>query len=85
MIRSLIYQELSAPHSERHHISELNINFIKKFEIGHGPPPPFRRLLKNDVRDGMCAAHRRVARRLNFSPMLHSWRHFLEKAPELTK
>ena len=50
-----------------------------------GPPPLFRALLENDIGDGMCAAHRRVARRLNFSPMDTRWRHFLGKAAESTE
>ena len=56
-----------------------------KFEIGHGPPPQFRALLENEHRDGMCSAHRRVARRLKFAPMSTRWRHFLGKAAESTK
>ena len=80
VIRSLIYQEVSAAHSERHHIRELNIEFIKKFEIGMGPPAADRALLENDVRDGMCAAHRRVARNGILSPMSDRWRHFFGKA-----
>ena len=82
MIRSYVYQQVSAAHSERHHISELNIDFIKKFEIGHGPPPLFRALLENEHLDGMCSAHRRVARREGHWVTLHRRRHFLRKAAE---
>ena len=85
VIRRSIYQEVSAAHSERHHLSELNIDFIKKFEIGMGPPPQFRALLENDIGDGMCAAHRRVARRAGWSSIVHRWRHLLGKAAESTE
>ena len=82
MIRSFIFEEVSAAHSERHHLSELNIDFIKKFEIDMGPPAADRALLEKENDDGMCAAHRRVARRLNFAPMDDRRRHFLGKAAE---
>ena len=85
MIRSVIYQEVSAAHSERHHISELNIDFIKNFQIGMGPPPLFRALLENEHRDGMCSAHRRVARREICPRMPDRRRHFLGKAAESTE
>ena len=85
MIRSFIYQETSAAHSERHHIRELNIDFNKKFEIGQGPRPADRRLLENEHGLGMRSWHPRVARRVNFSPTVHRWRHFLGKAAESWK
>jgi hypothetical protein len=84
-MRRSIYQEVSAAHSERHHISELNIDFIKKFEICHGPPAADRALLENEHLDGMCAAYRRVARRLKFAPKVDRRRHFLGKAAESTE
>ena len=85
MIRTLIYQQVSAAHSERHHISELNIDFIKNFQIGQGPPPPFRQLLENEHGLGMCSAHRRVARREGYSLQGYRRRHFLGKAAESTE
>ena len=50
-----------------------------------GPPPPFRALLENDIGDGMCAAHRRVARNVIFASMVPRWRHLLGKAAESTE
>ncbi len=50
-----------------------------------GPPAADRALLENEHLDGMCAAHRRVARRAGQSPTLHSWRHFLGKASKKSK
>ena len=70
MKRSLIYEQVSTAHSERHDISELNIDFIKKLEIGHGPPAADRALLENEYGLGMCSAHRRVARRAGRSFMV---------------
>ena len=48
-----------------------------------GPPAADRRLLENEHRLGMCAAHRRVARREICPPQDDSWRHLLGKAAEL--
>ena len=50
-----------------------------------GPPAADRRLLENDIGDGMCAAHRRVARREGRSSMDDRRRHFLGKAAESTE
>ena len=61
-IRSCIYEQVSAAHSERHHISELNIDFIKNFQIGMGPPAADRRLLENKNQFGMVSWHRLIAR-----------------------
>ena len=85
MIRSLIYQQVSAAHSERHHLSKLNIDFIKNYQINMGPPPLFRALLENDIGLGMWSAHRRVARRAGHCPLDDRWRHFLGKAAESTE
>ena len=63
VIRSLIYQDVSAAHSERQHISELNVDFIKKFELGMGPPAADRALLENEPQLGMYSVHLRVAHR----------------------
>ena len=82
VIRSLIYQEFSEAYSERDHISELNIDFIKNFQICKGPPPLFRALLENEPQLGMYSAHHRVARSAGRSSMVHSWRHCLGKAAE---
>ena len=84
MIRSIIYHEVSAVHSEKHHISEINIDFIKKFEIGMGPPAADRRLLEKEHGLGMCSAHRRVARRDIWPRIVDRRRHFLGKAAEST-
>ena len=83
--RSLIYQQVSAAHSERHHISELNIDYIKKFQISHGTPAADRALLEKEQELGMCSAKRRVVSRAGRSPMVPSWRHFLGKAAESTE
>ena len=50
-----------------------------------GPPPLFRALLENEPNDGMCAAHRRVARRAGHWVTPNRWRHFLGKAAESTE
>ena len=48
-----------------------------------GPPPLFRALLENENDLGMCAAHRRVARREICPPQGYRRRHFLGKAADL--
>ena len=83
MIRILIYQEVSAAHSERHHISELNIDFIKKFEIGHGPPAADQRFLEKKHEFGMSSAHRRLARRKGHCPIGYRWRKSRGKASKM--
>ena len=50
-----------------------------------GPPAADRALLENENDDGMCAAHRRVARRAGRSSMPDRRRHFLGKAAESTE
>ena len=50
-----------------------------------GSPSLFRALLENDIGDGMCSAHRQVARCVKFAQTLTSWRHFLGKAAESTE
>ena len=50
-----------------------------------GPPQLFRALLENEPHDGMCSAHRQVARRVGHWVTPNSWRHFLGKASKKSK
>ena len=59
--------------------------YDKNFQIGMGPPPPFRRLLENESQFGTCSAHRRVARHLKFASMVDRWRQTQGKATKKSK
>ena len=59
--------------------------YEKNFQIDMGPPLLFRRLLENVPELGTCSAHRRVARRVKFSLMLHIWRQTMRKASKKSK
>ena len=65
VIRSLIYQEVSAAHSERHHISEINIVY-QKFRNRPGSPSTLPSIARKLALIGhvfsappgsMCAGH----------------------------